>query len=119
MFDPLKWFKKLTKKEILEMHAYVINGKIDKKCQINKKDGICIFFEGGWGDGWDDKKYTYLPTSYEYEDFSVKPRDTYGGEEDMQERYFKWMTEHFGKEYLLDFLYYKTGIETSFFKKYL
>ena len=115
MYRYLKWFKKLSKKDALVMHAYVINGKVDKKCQINKKDGICIFYEGGWGDGWQDDNYQYIPTSYEYDDFSVKPWDTYGDEENMNQRYFRWMAIHFGKEYLLDFISYKTGIETEFF----
>ena len=109
----------LKKQEILAMHAYVIDGKIDKKCQINKKDGMCIFYEGGWGDGWQDDEYQYIATSYEYDNFSVKPWDTYGEEDTMNERYFRWMSNRFGKEYLVDYLSWKTGIETEFFKKCL
>lgn len=115
----LKWFNKLTKEEILQMHRDCICDDILDTCQINRKDGMCIFLEGGWGTT-DEDRACHIETSYKYEDFKVTPWDTYDYDIGLtRQKHFKWMTKRFGREYLVDFLHYKTNIEAEFFQKFL
>ena len=109
----LKWFSLLSRDEIREIHSKAVDVDVLKKCNINRRTGECMFYEGGW-EG-EDGKAEYLPTSYEYDDFSLSCWDTYGDEDDMNKRYFKLMCERFGKEYLADYLSRKTGLVPGFF----
>lgn len=104
------FLQRLTKKEIWEIHRKAVCSDILKKCEINKKTGDCIFFEGGWGDGNE-----HIYTRYEYSDFSLRSPDTYGSETEMQQEYFKCMAERFGKEYIIAYMRLHTGLPEEFF----
>lgn len=102
----LKWFGRFSKAKVLELHKAVVYDDILKKCEIDKKDGSCTFWEH-WDSG-------YIPTRYEYGDFYIRNIDFYDEEwSKVNSRYVEYMARFFGKPYIAALLEYHTRLKAD------
>lgn len=108
----INFILQLTDEELLELHKVCFCDDLEPhvdKC-INYDDQMVdLTFYENWPEENGDA--AYVPTEYSYDDFGI-PRDleTWGENERLAQKFYWWMANRFGKEYLVELLSSTTGI---------
>lgn len=109
----LKWFGKLTKKEIIAMHKMAVYDKI--KDRVDIRGEYFTFYELFVSP--ENPKGHYIPTTYCMSDYGYEGSHEVAIDDESTDKLRMFMAERFGREYLADLLWYKTGIGSEFFRK--
>lgn len=115
-----KYLSWLTKKQWLALHGICFTESVKKLVSVEFWDngkGADVTFLEKWGDG--SEEALLLDTNYRYMEFDPPlAEDTWDGVDSFErgKRFFKFMLETFGKEYVVDYMQYRTGVDVE---KYL
>lgn len=116
-----KYLSRLTKKQWLALHRACFTEFVEKIVSIefwdNGKGADVTFLEDNWDDG--EGGTLSLDANYRYIEFDPPlAEDTWNGVDSFErgKHFFKFMLETFGKEYIIDYMQYRTGVDVE---KYL
>jgi hypothetical protein len=93
------WIEKLNKKELLQMHKFLIMEDTQKIETSKIKQGVAITAYENWP--YEDGSPDYVPTEYVYKDYDYIDYDTSDtGHWKTVGEYRQFMTQRFGIEYV-------------------
>ena len=110
-----KYLSQLTRDQWLALHRACFTESVKKLVSIefwdNGKGADVTFLEDDWDDG--EGGTLSLDTNYRYMEFDPPlAEDTWDGVDSFErgKHFFKFMLETFGKEYIIDYMQYRTGV---------
>ena len=118
-----KYLGRLTKEQWLALHRACFTESAKKIASVEFWDngkGADVTFLEKWDD--DTEEALLLNTDYRYMDFDPPIADDVWDGVDRFERgkrFFKFMFEAFGEEYIIDYIQYRTGVNVSICKDVL
>ena len=112
MTDLCKWLKKLTDAELVAMHKRAVYKHIRNRVE---RCGEYLTFYEYFVPSRGEKGH-YIPTVYEMTDYGYEGSHDVTIDDESTAKMQKFMAKRFGKPYLEDLLWYKTGIAPSFFR---
>lgn len=112
-----KYLSRLTRKQWLALHRACFTESVREVADVEFWDnGADVVFLEIWNK---TDKTLLLDTAYRYMEFDPPIADNVWDGEDSFERgkrFFKFMLETFGREYVVDYMQYRTGVDVE---KYL
>ncbi|WP_352402798.1 hypothetical protein [Pyramidobacter sp.] len=115
-----KYLGRLTRKQWLALHRACFTESVREVADVEFWDngkGANVAFLEKWDD--DNEDALLLDTNYRYMEFDPPLAvDVWDGEDSFEKGkcFFKFMLDTFGKEYVVDYMQYRTGVDVG---KYL
>jgi len=93
------WIDKLSNKELLQMHKFVMTEDTKKIKATKRKNGVAVTAYENWP--YEDGTPEYVPTEYVYTDYDYTNYDTSDPNHwKTVGKYRQFMTKRFGAEYV-------------------